>query len=250
VSTLSICSICQDEGEVIGAFLESCVHTLSVLRDDLREVILVDGGSKDNTLDVISSYKDRLPLILLERSFDSFGQQKNIALEEASGDFIWGPDTDMTWTTNFPEMFKQGYFDVEAFWNFPIVFTADDAWHYFYQWPTNINVRLWKRGPKFVSYYHEQPEGSLKGSTPLCQDVWMFENSCRQSDAALWNRGRRYQKFAVQMAEAGGGPGPEDRYVNAAQQSTTQKQLLPHAILKMVLPSTNFQGRPDWKEHP
>jgi hypothetical protein len=250
MNTLSVSTICQDEEEVIGAFLECCMHLSQALGDDLHEVVLVDGGSADGTVDIIRSYADKLPLVLAHRIFDNFGQQKNFSLEMTTGDYVFGPDPDMTWTTNFPSLFQRGFFDVEPFWHFPIEFTADDAWHYFWQWPTNYNVRLWKRGPKYVTNFHEKLEGSMHAGVPVCQDVWLFENSCRQSDAALLHRGRRYQKFAADMIAAGGGPGPEDRYVNAARESVRQKKLLPKHILSMVLPSTNFRGRPDWSEHP
>ncbi|MFA5394965.1 MAG: glycosyltransferase [Methanogenium sp.] len=241
MSTLSIMGICQDEGEVIGAYLESCVHLKSVLQNDLKEVILIDGGSKDNTIEIINSYKDKLPIILIEHPFDSFGQQKNRGLEVATGDYIWGCDTDMTWTTDFPEIFKSGFYDMEDFWNFRIIFTADDAYHYFYKWPTNANVRLWKRGPKFVTNFHEQLEGANGKAAPLDMKVLLFENSFRQSDAALLNRGKRYQKFAAALSAVGFGPGPEDRYLNAAHCPESEKAPIPKEYVSFILPSTNFR---------
>ena len=243
MNTLSVNGICQDEGEVIGAYLECCVHLQSIIKDDLHEVVLVDGGSKDHTIDVIHSYKDKLPITLIEYPFDTFGQQKNRALEKSTGEYIFGPDTDMTWTTNFPTIFQSGFYAVEPFWNFRIIFMADDAYHFFYKWQTNVNIRLWKKGPNFVTNFHEQLDGSHPASTPVDAKVILFENSFRQSDAALWNRGKRYQKFQAQMQAAGGGPGAEDRYVNAAHSPNSEKAPIMKELSDLVLPSTNFQGR-------
>ena len=247
MSSLSIVGICQDEADVIGAYLECCLHTFKSLKEDLHEVVLVDGGSKDNTIDVINSYKDKLPITLIEYPFDTFGQQKNRALDKATGDYIFGPDTDMSWTTNFPDVFKSGLYAMEPYWNFRIIFMFDDAYHYFYKWNTNVNIRLWKRGPKYATYFHEQLEGSNSPSTPVDQQVLLFENSFRQSDAALLNRGQRYQKFQAQMQAAGVGPGEETRYLGAARSPEVDKHPLPPDLAALVLPSTNFNCRPGWK---
>jgi hypothetical protein len=232
--TLSICAICQDEAEVIKDYLDCCVHIYKNLEQQLKEVILIDGGSKDNTIEIINSYKDKLPLTLIEYPFDTFGQQKNRALELATGDFILGMDTDMTITTNFPAIFMSGYFNSSNYWDFPMYFTARDKYHYFGKWNLGVNMRLWKRGPLFMSNFHEKLEGQIQG-LPVCRDVVIFENSMRQSDEALLNRGRRYQKFAKQMEAEGGGPGSETRYLDASKAKDDEISELPLHIRNLVL---------------
>ncbi len=233
MSTLSICIIAQDEAEVIPWTLNCCLHTYSVLGDLLKEVVVVDGGSKDKTVDVVNSYIGRLPLVLLQHPFDSFGKQKNRALEIASVDYIFAPDADMTWTTNFPNVFSSGYYDKASMWDFRMLFTADDAYHFF-DWPRGVNMRLWRRGPTFRTEYHEKLEGQTQG-LPVCPYVFLFENSIRQSDEALLNRGRRYQKFAKQMEAEGGGPGPENRYVDAKHSPANMKLPIDNELRKLIL---------------
>jgi len=245
MSSLSIISICQDEAEVIGWFLECCLHTDSILGDLLKEIVIVDGGSKDNTVSIIQQYQKKCPKIQLhEHPFDSFGSQKNRALEHTTGDYIFAPDTDMTWTMNFPTVFKSGYYESANLWDFRMLFTADDGYHYF-NWTLGVNMRLWKSGFKFVTGFHEKLDGQIHaGGLPVCQHVWLFENSFRQSDEALWNRGRRYQKFTKQMTEAGGGPGSEDRYINAKLHTpSSQKLEIPQIIKDMILPITVYPMR-------
>jgi len=235
--TLSVCTICQDEAEVIGWTMECCVHLKEVLGDDLKDVTVIDGGSKDNTLDVLRKYQTLLPLEIVSYPFDSFGSQKNRAMSYAKGNWIFCPDTDMTWTTNFPYLFKGRYFESRPLWDFPIIFTADNGEYYFHKWPTNYNNRLWRSDIRLETEYHEKIL-SL-GAPGTCGEVVLFENSIRQSDKALMNRGERYQKFAPQMIAAGGGPGPADRYLRAKLDAKPEdKMLIPEQIRKLILPTT------------
>ena len=126
MTTLSIISICQDEAQVIPWFLDCCAYTYKVLGPNfLKEIVIVDGGSTDGTLDIIRSYQDKMPLYLVEHPFDTFGKQKNRALEVATGDYILAPDADMTWTTNFGLVFKSGYYEQFEMVDFRMMFTAD-----------------------------------------------------------------------------------------------------------------------------
>lgn len=219
--TLSICSICQDEADIIQYFLNCCVFIYQRLPQDLKEVILIDGGSKDNTIEIIKSYQDKLPLTLIKYPFDTFGQQKNRALEKATGDYILGLDSDMTISKNFVEVFQSNHFSRSAFWDFPMYFTVRDSYHFFHKWPRGVNMRLWKRGPLFVKFFHERLKGQPSSCT-VCNNVYVFEHSMRASDEALLNRGQRYQKFWQQMQDAGGNPGPVDRYVNSKHCSDSE----------------------------
>jgi len=182
MSTLSVCTICLNEEEPIVWYLDCCAYLAATL-PNLQEVILVDGGSTDNTIDVINSYRDRVPITLLQHPFDTFGEQKNRALVKATGDFIFGPDADMTWTRNFSDVFASGQYASAAYWDFQMKFTAQDKYHYFHRWPQGVNMRLWKRGPLFVTNFHEKLQGQTQG-IPVCSHVTIFENSRRIGDQA------------------------------------------------------------------
>jgi len=240
--TLSICTICQDEEEPIRWFLESCKHTFSVLGDDLKEIVLVDGGSKDKTIDIIKEYQKDLPIILLEREWDYPAAQMNHGLKHCRGDYVFTPDADMTWTTNFPRLFKDNYFQRGDFWDFPLLFTGKDAYHFFHKWPRGVNIRMHKRGPKWTRKYHVLLDGQKPG-IPVCRAVTIFENSCRiKNDSALMHRGERRQKDKEGMSEEGGHPGDPDRFYGAAHSAETETQLISEfnkAIADLILPSTN-----------
>lgn len=233
MSSLSICTICQDEAEVLPEFLESCKFIADSLKEDFKELVIVDGGSKDTSVEIIKSYQDKMPIVLIEYPFDTFGQQKNRALERATGDFILGIDADMTITTNFPQLFKTGYFQAACMWDFMLYFTARDKYHHF-KWPPGYTMRLWKRGPLFITNFHEKLQGQYPG-VPSCPEVTIFENSFRQSEEALLNRGRRYQRFQKEMSEAGGGPGDELRYLNASKAPDSEIAEIPAHVCKYIL---------------
>lgn len=239
--TLSVCTIAQDEEEPIRWYLEYMAFLSQELGDSLREVVIVDGGSKDNTIDVIKSYKDRAPILLLERPFDCTRDQQNFGLERVTGDFVFGLDADMTATTNFPGVFKSGIFNNGQYWDFPMLFTVRDAYHFFHRWPRGVNMRLWKRGPRWKQErkFHVQLEGQTQG-IPVCSQVTIFENSCRIKDekALLW-RGQRRQIYIPDMEAEGAPPGSSDRFLNAAKASDDEVSYLPDHLARLVLPSTN-----------
>lgn len=235
MNTLSIICICQDEEELLPEFFESCINTYERLGEDFKEVVIVDGGSKDSSVDIIKWYQKAttMPIILIEHPFDTFGQQKNRAIEKTTGDYVFGPDADMTWTNNFVDWLKQGHFIHSPMWDFILYFTVRDKFHYFKNWPLGPNMRLWRNGLKFVSNFHEKLEGQIPG-LPVVPGVYIFENSCRQSDRALLNRGERYQKFVAQMTQAGMGPGDSKRYFDAAHVPDSEVDELPASILKLI----------------
>jgi glycosyltransferase involved in cell wall biosynthesis len=54
------------------------------------EIVLVDSGSKDNTLELARGFTDRIFTI----DWPGFGAAKNYALEQARGDWVFSLDTD------------------------------------------------------------------------------------------------------------------------------------------------------------
>jgi len=241
-SSLSVCTICQDEEYVIRWYLESMAHIAATL-PDLKEVVLVDGGSKDNTIDIINSYKDRIPIRLFERTWDFTRAQMNYGIDQCSGDYIFVPDADMTVTTNFSAWFKSGEHKTSSYWDFMLLFTARDAYHYF-NWPVGPSMRLFKAGKRYdeTRKYHVHLEGQYSG-IPVCKEVIMFENSMRVSnEAALLHRGERRQICRDDMTKEGGDPGPPDRFLNAQRASLNNPALvleIHQSIKDIILPSTN-----------
>jgi abequosyltransferase len=90
---LSICIPTLNRGAYIGQTLASIVAQAS---DDM-EIVIVDGGSTDNTEDVVRRYQAQLQSIRYIRrdttasksSNEGFDRDCNYAVEQASGDYCW-----------------------------------------------------------------------------------------------------------------------------------------------------------------
>jgi glycosyltransferase involved in cell wall biosynthesis len=82
-----ICTV-LNEGESIRRLLDSL--TAQTRMPD--EVVVVDGGSNDNTVAVIQAYADRLPLRVLVEPGANISRGRNVAISAATGDVIASTD--------------------------------------------------------------------------------------------------------------------------------------------------------------
>jgi hypothetical protein len=232
--TLSIVTITLNEETTLPWLLNCCKIVKYHLKEDLKEIVIADGGSIDGTLRVIEEYSKDLPIVLIEHPFDTWGEQRNRTLSACTGDYIFGPDADMTWTKDFAPNFESGAFNSCDFWNLPVYFTIQNRYHYFEASSHGASLRLWKRGPRFTTNFHERLEG--QPVCPPCAPVSpiIFENSLLLSDEALLDRGKRLQKFTQQLSASGCGPGGETRYVDAKNNALKSAQELPADILNRI----------------
>lgn len=71
------------------------------------EILIVDGGSEDNTLETIRRYQDRLPLKIIVREGCNISQGRNIAIDAAEGDILVitdaGTRLSETWLENITQ---------------------------------------------------------------------------------------------------------------------------------------------------
>ncbi len=77
-----------NEGEAVRAVLESL---LAQTRPP-DEVVIADGGSRDNTLAILREYETRLPLRILSIPGANISQGRNAAIRAASGEVIAATD--------------------------------------------------------------------------------------------------------------------------------------------------------------
>jgi glycosyltransferase involved in cell wall biosynthesis len=88
MTTFSLIATVLNEGQSIHHLLTSLLHQTR-LPD---EIVLVDGGSTDETLTIIKSYQDRLPIRLLSEAGCNISRGRNLAIAAASGDVIVATD--------------------------------------------------------------------------------------------------------------------------------------------------------------
>ena len=82
--SLSVCIITLNEGKVIDRAIKSVI-------DIADEIVIVDSGSTDNTLDIVRSFKKTKIYI---NEFKGYASQKNYAISVASCDWIFFLDAD------------------------------------------------------------------------------------------------------------------------------------------------------------
>jgi len=85
---VSVIATVLNEGESIRALMDSLVAQTR----QPNELVFVDGGSSDNTVAVIESYKDRLPLRVIVSAGANISAGRNIAIEAAKCPVIASTD--------------------------------------------------------------------------------------------------------------------------------------------------------------
>jgi glycosyltransferase involved in cell wall biosynthesis len=85
--TLSVVLIACNEEGTLGQTLESVIP---LLQDGKGEIIVVDSGSTDRTLDIARSYRAK---VFIE-PWKGYAPQKNSAIDKATGDWILSLDAD------------------------------------------------------------------------------------------------------------------------------------------------------------
>lgn len=214
--SIDVAAIVQDEEEIIPLMLRACESLLP----NLRSVVIVDGGSKDYTLDVIESWRDRLPIDLVGHPFDNFCYQRNRALERCTADFIIKGDADLTWASDLKDRIAGLVNDPATFYDCLVYFCVIDAYHCWKSHPGYATV-LWKNvGARYVRPIHEylvmpgeenpadrmamqrNDWNSIRGRLK-CLDIPFFDNALRKSDEALRARAKRYGKWGKLSGEAG-----------------------------------------------
>ena len=85
---VTIISTVLNEGEAIRRLLDSLLA--QTRRPD--EVVIVDGGSRDNTVAVIQEYTGRLPLRVLVEPGANISRGRNVAIAAATGEVIASVD--------------------------------------------------------------------------------------------------------------------------------------------------------------
>ncbi len=90
INAVNVSVICTvlNEGESVRKLLDSlCEQT-----HQPDEIVIVDGGSKDDTVAQIEAYRDRLPLKILIESGANISRGRNVAIAAAAGPIIASTD--------------------------------------------------------------------------------------------------------------------------------------------------------------
>jgi glycosyltransferase involved in cell wall biosynthesis len=84
IAMISVITTVLNEGDSLRGLLDSLVAQTR----PPQEVLIVDGGSRDHTLQVLQSYQGRLPLRVIQADGANISAGRNIAIRAATGSII------------------------------------------------------------------------------------------------------------------------------------------------------------------
>ena len=96
---ISLIATVLNEGESIRFLMDSIVKQTR----QPEEVLICDGGSSDETITVLESYSDKLPLTIISRPGANISEGRNAAIEAASHDLIAVTDAGVRLAPNWLE---------------------------------------------------------------------------------------------------------------------------------------------------
>ena len=93
----------------VEKYIEKCLQTLVDQTLEDIEIILVNDGSKDKTIDIVKKYQEMYPtkIVYLEKSNGGLSDARNYAIPYAKGEYIAFLDSDdYVETTMYQEMYE------------------------------------------------------------------------------------------------------------------------------------------------
>lgn len=79
----------------VQPYLPKCLNSLYDQFNDTIEVILVNDGSTDNSLEICRKYAERYPnTIVIDKENGGLSDARNVGTEAASGEYVYYLDSD------------------------------------------------------------------------------------------------------------------------------------------------------------
>jgi glycosyltransferase involved in cell wall biosynthesis len=125
-STLTIATVCYNAAEE----LEKTIQNVSKQTYPNIEYIIIDGNSKDNTLEIIKKYENDISSYISEKDngiYDAMNKAINLAHETKIGDYILFMNAGDTFVSDtiIEEIFTEIYQNFDSKMNFPDLIYGD-----------------------------------------------------------------------------------------------------------------------------
>ncbi len=214
---LSAYTICLNDDEWIE-------HALAYAATVADEIIVVDGGSRDQTVRLIREFRSSspVPVLIHQRPMpDSFADQRNFALSLCRGNWILHLDADERYTRGLGERLLPALDQVPAGivgFSFPTWYLAEDERHY-QNVEADPHIRLFRNLPtlRYRRPVHEHlaldGQGLIAHPCHFTElerrviryepDVHLLHYGSLRSDRAYGAWRDRWQRFASRSSEYG-----------------------------------------------
>ena len=168
---------------------------------NVDEIVIVDGGSADKTIEIIESFSINKPLRLIKLTEANRGKQLHEGARQATGEILWFLHADTRPVQGCGRQIKQymRYAEIVG-GNFRIVFAGDTRWAKFLTWlyPQLRSIGL-VYGDSAMFVRRETYE-KIKGfkSLPLFEDVDLYKRLLKKGrfvhvNLTITTSSRRFQ---------------------------------------------------------
>ncbi|MFA0062722.1 glycosyltransferase family 2 protein [Vibrio breoganii] len=87
-------------------YLSECLDSIFKQVDDTLEIIIVNDGSTDGSLEIIKTYRNHYKFKIINQPNGGISKARNTGIENAEGDYILFLDSDDVWLDNIYELVK------------------------------------------------------------------------------------------------------------------------------------------------
>ena len=172
---VSVIATVKNEGEGLRPLLDSLIDQIH----PADEVVVCDGGSIDNTLEVLEEYKTYLPLKIIVAPGSNISQGRNRAISTASGPIIAVTDAGVVLAPDWLEALIQpliaqespvvsGWFEPDPYTDFEVVMGATVL-----PTRTDINPSTFLPSSRSIAFYKSAWEavGGYPEWLDYCEDL-------------------------------------------------------------------------------
>jgi glycosyltransferase involved in cell wall biosynthesis len=133
---------------------EKTIHRALRSVDSLAEVIIVDTGSTDKTLEIARTFPN---VKIYEHAFTGFGALKNLAMSYASNDWILSLDSDEVLSDGALKELCETELEQHAVYSFPFHNYFNGKWIRWCGWYPDRHIRLYNKSVTSftASFVHE-----------------------------------------------------------------------------------------------
>lgn len=193
--------------------LQYCLESYESIVDLVQIVSIVDNNSTDASLDIIESFKTRLPITLQHHRENSHhGIMRTKAISICKAPWIMYLDSDESWDTGFRQFLLDGWHEKADQIRFFKYTTIQDRNH-FVPGGNGYTERMFRNldGVHFPQSIHTMPTAGFNKTLDMAQErILLFDATACKSVEALWAKGFRYQWSAREKVPA---IGPSWEYV-------------------------------------